>query len=136
MRDYSRAMVPPMQVRISSQYDDGLRYSLFHRRDPELVESGRLRNAFYTGGNSTCRAHIRRHYELYKMRCEEENIPESRHAIPRPLLKKIEELERNPKVKAQSKLDAMLEKVKRLQAFTREGVLHAVSQFLACNDQV
>ena len=40
------------------------------------------------------------------------------------------------KGKKQEKLDEMLEKEKRPQEFTHKGILHAVSQLVACNDQV
>ena len=120
-----------MQVRISSQHDSSLEYLPFRR---ENVENGCVKKAFYTGGNSTCRVHIRRHYELYKTRCEEQNIPKNHHAIPRTLWNQMQELKANPKTKVQSKLDRILEKKK--QTFSREGALHAVSQFVACNDQV
>jgi hypothetical protein len=95
---------------------------------------GGKRSAFFTGGNSTCRAHIRCHYNEYQTRCKEGGIPENHHAIPREILKKIEEEKLNGK--KQVKIDNMLEKSTAPQVFTREGVLHAVAQFVACDDQV
>jgi hypothetical protein len=41
------------------------------------------KKAFFVGGNSTCWAHIRQHYNIYKERCKAGNIPENHHAIPR-----------------------------------------------------
>jgi hypothetical protein len=101
---------------------------------------GGKRSAFFTGGNSTCRAHIRshykkkKHYNVYKERCKEKRIPENHHAIPREILKQIEE--EKSKGKKQTKIDNMLVKSTAPREFTREGVLHAVAQFVACDDQV
>ena len=95
---------------------------------------GRKRSAFFTGGNSTCRAHIRSHYYVYRERCKEKGIPENHHAIPREILKQMEE--EKLKGKKQTKIDNMLEKLRAPHEFTREGVLHAVAQFVACDDQV
>jgi hypothetical protein len=91
---------------------------------------------FYTGGNSSCRAHIRQHYELYKERCKDGDIRENHHALPRQLWKQLEEVKRNPKAKTQGKLDGAFEKVVTPLEFTREGVIAAVGKFVACDDQV
>jgi hypothetical protein len=48
----------------------------------------------------------------------------------------MEEEKRNPKSKKQKKLDSAFEKVQGPREFTREGVLHAISQFVAVDDQV
>ena len=95
---------------------------------------GGKRSAFFTGGNSTCRAHIRCHYKVYKERCQEKEIPENHHAIPREILKQMEE--EKSKGKKQVKINNILEKSTGPREFTREGVLHAVAQFVACDDQV
>ena len=102
----------------------------------EFVKKEGKRKAFHAGGNSSCRSHIRQHYELYKQRCEEKKISENHYAIPRILWKQMEEEKRNPKSKKQKKLDGAFEKVQGPREFTREGVLHAISQFVAVDDQV
>ena len=56
------------------------------------------------------------------------------HAIPREILKQMEE--EKLKGKKQTKIDNMLEKSRAPHEFTHEGVLHAVAQFVACDDQV
>jgi hypothetical protein len=38
-----------------------------------------------------CRFHIRQHYEIYKERCEKEDILINHWAIPRPIWKAMEE---------------------------------------------
>jgi hypothetical protein len=95
---------------------------------------GGKRTAFFTGGNSTCRAHIRCHYDVYKQRCKEKNIPENHHAIPRDKWKEMQIAKL--KGKKQVKIDEVLERSTAPKEFTREGILHAVAQFVACDDQV
>ncbi|KIM62813.1 hypothetical protein SCLCIDRAFT_83566, partial [Scleroderma citrinum Foug A] len=56
-------------------------------QDEELLARYGRRKAFYTGSNSSCRQHIRSHYELYKVRCAEKGLSEHHHALPRTLLK-------------------------------------------------
>ncbi|KAG2065557.1 hypothetical protein BDR04DRAFT_964156, partial [Suillus decipiens] len=45
------------------------------------------RKAFHLGSNSSCRQHIRSHYELYQERCSSQEIQEHHHSVPRKLLK-------------------------------------------------
>jgi hypothetical protein len=94
-----------------------------------------IRKAFFVGGNSSCRTHIRQHYTIYKERCQRLNIPENHHAIPRSIWKEMQEL-KQAKTKTQASLDGMIERAQGPREFTREAVLHAVCQFIACNDQV
>src|SRR5258708_955657 len=107
---------------------------------PELTRAelalGRLQKAFHIGGNSSCRTHIRKHYELYKQQCKDGNIPENHHALPQPLWKELQEAKKNPKAAQQGKLDGAFKPIKGPAEFTREGVLHAVARFVACDDQV
>ena len=95
---------------------------------------GGQRKAFFTGGNSSCRAHIRSHYPLYQQRCKEQNIPENHYAIPREIWRQMKAEKLKLKGKQQVKLDGMLEK--KQQEFTREGVIEVVTKFVACDDQV
>jgi hypothetical protein len=44
--------------------------------------------------------------------------------------------EEKSKGKKQKKIDSILVKSTGAREFTREGVLHAVAQFVACDDQV
>jgi hypothetical protein len=106
------------------------------RVDNAVLKDGGLRKAFFVGGNSTCRVHIRQHYTLYQQRCKDKNLPENHHALPRPIWKKMQEMRSGLKTKTQSKLDGMVEKFQGPREFTREGALHAITQFIACNDQV
>ena len=95
-----------------------------------------LQKAFHVGSNSSCRQHIRSHYELYKARCAEWNIPEHHHAVPH-------ELERARKKHAskeagQKNLTDMFGVTSRTKSkeFSREEVLRCVAEFVVCDNQV
>jgi len=98
------------------------------------------RKAFHKGGNSSCRLHIRQHYQLYKERCEKENIPINHWAIPRPIWGEMEKEKaaavRGPLTKKQQQQQLDFPKVVGPQEFTRAGALHAVTKLIATNDQV
>ncbi|KAH9000751.1 hypothetical protein EDB83DRAFT_2324577 [Lactarius deliciosus] len=66
------------------------------------------RKAFHMGSNSSCCVHIWQHYELYKQRCKDKNIPENHYAVPQVIWKELQELRANPKVMRQGKLDGAL----------------------------
>lgn len=106
------------------------------RSDADFIKKWGKRKAFHVGGNSSCRQHIRQHWDLYKAECEEKNLPVNHHAIPRHVVRQMEEekLEKTKRKMAQSKLG--FTKVTGPKEFTREGLLHAVSQLIATDDQV
>ncbi|KIK91932.1 hypothetical protein PAXRUDRAFT_126493, partial [Paxillus rubicundulus Ve08.2h10] len=41
--------------------------------------------AFHVGSNSSCRQHIRGHYDLYATRCADAGLREHHHAVPREI---------------------------------------------------
>lgn len=93
-----------------------------------------LRKTFFTGSNSTCRQHIRQHFEVYKQRCEAEGIQMSQRAIPPPILK---EMAAAKSPKKQSTLNKhLMSGVVRPSEFNRDAVLDAVVKFIVCDDQV
>jgi hypothetical protein len=98
------------------------------------------RKAFFKGGNSTCRLHIRQHYELYKERCEKGKISLHHWAIPRTIWKEQQEEKEAEKrgeltkKQQQQKLD--FKTVTGPREFTREGTLHAVTVLIATNYEV
>ncbi|KAF8335509.1 hypothetical protein F5887DRAFT_835117, partial [Amanita rubescens] len=53
----------------------------------KLIRTKSLHKAFLTGGNSTCRNHIRQHYKYYSERCKEKGIEEKERCIPPEILK-------------------------------------------------
>ncbi|KAJ8579841.1 hypothetical protein M405DRAFT_717986, partial [Rhizopogon salebrosus TDB-379] len=52
-----------------------------------FVKENGKRKAFHLGSNSSCRQHIRSHYEFYKARCRELGIRENHYAMPREMLR-------------------------------------------------
>jgi hypothetical protein len=94
------------------------------------------RKVFHTGGNSSCQLHICQHYDIYHQQCIEENIPEHHWAIPRPIWRKMQDKKRGVKAERQGTLDGLVKKQKEPVVFTRENVLHLVTQFVAVDDQV
>ncbi|KAH9058005.1 hypothetical protein EDB83DRAFT_2169228, partial [Lactarius deliciosus] len=46
------------------------------------LEAAGIQKCFLTGGNSTLCQHCRWHYDEYKTKCEEADIPVNHHAIP------------------------------------------------------
>jgi hypothetical protein len=114
---------------------EGRKLTKTKRDDVEFIKKEGKRKAFHTGGNSSCRAHIRQHYILYQERCKEANIPEQHWAIPRPIWNGME-AQRCKKVPRQGTLDSSVAKLVGSQVFTRENLLHMVTQFVTVNDQV
>lgn len=106
------------------------------RGDRELIKQVGEQKMFYTGGNSSCRAHIWQHYELYKQCCKDKDIHENHHVLPHQLWKQLEEIKHNPKAKSQAKLDGAFEMVDQPLHIMWEGVIEAVGKFVACDDQV
>jgi len=58
-----------------------------------IMKHGKCK-AFHVGSNSSCRQHIRSHYELYQARCAERNIPTQPHAMPWELLNAKQQLKK------------------------------------------
>ena len=119
---------------------DHFTYQKCYRVDENFVKKHGKRKAFHVGGNSSCRAHLRQHYDVYKERCEKENIPVNHWAIPRPIWKKMEEAkeeeERGRLTKKKQQQQLGFKKVTGPVEFTRGGVLNAVTKLIATNDQV
>lgn len=102
------------------------------RHDKHFVRAKGVRRAFFTGSNTSCRAHIRCHYSVYKTRCEEEGIKLNNRCVPREL-SKVQSA--GASLSIQTTLDSVLE-VKAPSVFSKEAILHAVAQLVACDDQV
>ena len=104
-----------------------------------LKENGK-RKAFHKGGNLSCHFHIRQHYDIYKEKCEKDNIPINHWAIPRPIWNKME------KAKAEEKSGQLRKKGMQQELdfktmtgpreFTRANTLHQVSMLIATNNLV
>lgn len=132
-------MVQYVQVSINLPYTKICTYQIL-RIDKRFIKLHGKRKAFFKGGNSTCRLHICQHYELYKERCEEKNIPIHHWAIPRTIWKEQEEEkaaeERGQLTKKQQQQKLDFKTVTGPCEFTRENTLHAVTTLIATNYQV
>jgi hypothetical protein len=95
-----------------------------------------MQKAFLKGSNSSCRQHARQHWELYQSKCKETDTPIHHWAIPRPIWKAREEGRQMKEKGKQGKLEGTFERITGPREFTRDGALHPVSQFVACDDQV
>ena len=107
-----------------------------YRSDEDLIAKRGKRKAFFTGGNSMCRQHIRCHYEVYHEHCEAQKIKENHHAIPHNVLAERRAVKK--KVPGQMTLDSQFSKVTGASAwtFSREDVLKSVTEFVVCDNQV
>jgi hypothetical protein len=103
------------------------------RIDPDILKTKGLRKAFFCGSNTTCRQHIRQHYQAYQQRCEEQGLKENYRAVPPQILREREEAK---KPKKQTNLDGILIKEKRPAEFSSDRILEAVAKLITCNDQV
>ncbi|KAF8270107.1 hypothetical protein EI94DRAFT_1771054 [Lactarius quietus] len=61
------------------------------KEDAQFVKLHGKCKAFHKGGNSSCHAHARQHYVVYKARCEKAEIAINHWAIPRDIWKVMEE---------------------------------------------
>jgi hypothetical protein len=92
------------------------------------------RKVFHIGGNSSCRQHIRQHYKIYKERCKEARIEMHHWVIPRQILQDAQA--KKGKLEKQGSLDGIVVRLQEPAVFTREGLRHAVCQFITCDNQV
>jgi len=99
-----------------------------------FVQKEGKRKAFHTGSNSSCRVHIRQHYNLYQAKCKEANIPEHHWAVLRPIWNEREASQKHGKV--QVILDSAVTKLVEPLVFTQENLLHVVTQFITVDNQV
>jgi len=115
-------------------------YSMLARSDESFIKAHRKRKAFHKGENSSCRTHIRQHYELYLQKCEKANVLMHHWAIPHDIWRVMEEEKEAEKrgrlTKKQQQQQLSFQTVTGPCEFTRAGVLHAVTKLIATNHQV
>jgi hypothetical protein len=115
-------------------------YSTLARANESFIKANGKRKAFLKGGNSSCRTHIRQHYELYVQKCEKENVPVHHWAIPREIWRVMEEEKeankRGQLTQKQQQQQLSYQTVTGPREFTRVGVLHAVTKLIATDNQV
>jgi hypothetical protein len=104
------------------------------RGDPKAIKARGLWKCFFTGSNTSCRQHICQHYGIYQEQCKKMGIPENNRAIPPEVLRGRQETKKN--IKKQVTLDGMMDSIKRPTEFSCKGLLHAVTQLVAYDDQV
>ena len=123
----------------ASEYDADLsrRFVIypFCREDPKIEKAG-MRKAFHLGSNSSCRQHIRQHYDIYKARCEGQNIPVQPQVIPQPIWKAMNA--EKEKGKQQATLDESFAKMPALlrKEFSKQAAVDAVMRLIVLDDQV
>lgn len=123
-----------------SSFEGWVTYLLYVRASEPFIKAHGKRKAFHKGGNSSCRAHLRQHYELYKTRCAEKDIPINHWSIPRDIWKVMEEEKEAEKkgrlTKKQEQQRLTFQTITGPRDFTRGGVLNAVAKLIATNNQV
>ena len=102
------------------------------RNDQKIVTLKGLHCAFFTGSNTSCRTHIHFHYDVYKERCEVENIKINARCIPCDIWQKMQA----PSGGVQSMLDNVLQVSKGPKEFSSKALLHSLTQLVTCDDQV
>ncbi|KAF8333385.1 hypothetical protein F5887DRAFT_893497 [Amanita rubescens] len=102
------------------------------RGDEKFIKKKGVRKAFHVGSNTSCRQHIRSHFDLYKERCEEKNFKVHHYAIPPEIARAQNQAKKGLK---QKKLDGMLP-TGRLGEFSRGNVLKTVAEFIVGDSQV
>lgn len=103
------------------------------RTSEDIVRTKSFRKAFFKGSNTSCRGHIRQHYDYYSQECKKRGIKESERCVPLEILRA-----RKSKSKAliQTKLDVTAGAESAPKQFSREQTLRTVTKFVACDDQV
>jgi len=78
--------------------------------------------------------HIRYYYDVYKIKCEADNLPMNDQCIPQDLWKKMQT--KSGGLSTQTTLDHVVQVSKGPKEFSRNALLHALAQLVACDDQV
>jgi hypothetical protein len=97
------------------------------------------RKALFKGSNSTCRQHIRQHYEVYKEWCEKAGLPPNHWAIPRRIWAVMETEKAAAKLGGQTKKEQQLLNFATVTGpmdFKRAETLNTVSKLITMNNQV
>ena len=79
-----------------------------------------------------CCHHCQMHFDVYKEKCKEAKLPLHHHAFPPKIWKML--TKKGKGKEGQGMLQ--FAKVKVLKEFSEDGILHAVTQFVICNDWV
>lgn len=111
--------------------------NISHSNPPSRAETklkGGIKKAFFKGSNSSCRQHIRQHYDIYQQRCKDLSILESEHAVPRHIFAARKSASLTP---SQSpSISELFGKGQGPRDFSRELVLERVATFIVTSNQV
>ena len=105
-----------------------------NRGDDDLTKREGSQKVFLRGSDTSCRQHARKHWAVYKRKCEDAEVPVHHWAVPRTIWNEMEGKKHDKD--RQTTLDGKFPKRTGLQEFTHVGILHAVAQFIACDDHV
>ena len=106
----------------------------FCRDNKAFTDLKGLHRAFFTRSNMSCQTHICYHYDVYKFKCEADNLPMNNRCILWDLWKKMQT--KSGGLSTQTTLDHVVQVSKGPKEFSRNALLHALAQLVACDDQV
>ena len=86
------------------------------------------------GSNTSIHHHLWAHFDVYKKLCGDVGIPLHHYAFPQMTWDALEKKEKQKD--KQQILDNVLTKSKAIKEFSRDTILHAVTQFVVCDNQV
>jgi DNA-binding LacI/PurR family transcriptional regulator len=127
-----------LQVSVVMIQKNNSTYDVYCSVDERFLKLHGKQKAFFKGGNSSCRLHIRQHYVIYKEKCEKAGIPINHWAVPRAIWKEMQDEKEAEKrlTKKQEQQQLSFKTVTGPREFTRAGVLHSVTELIATNNQV
>lgn len=109
------------------------------RVDDKFIARKGLRGAFFTGGNSACRGHVHKHYDLYAKKCLEKGIPEHHRAVP-PKIARARALEANAAARHSNPFQKhgfeTIPVTGGPAEFSKVHILEHTAKYIICNDQV
>jgi len=106
----------------------------FCRDNKAFTDLKGLHRAFFTRSNMSCQTHICYHYDVYKFKCEADNLPMNNRCILWDLWKKMQT--KSGGLSTQTTLDSVVQVLKEPKEFSRDALLHALAQLVVCNDEV
>jgi hypothetical protein len=118
----------------SSKYYLCLPVLLLTREDVDFVKKHGLRKAFLTGSNTSCRNHIRQHYEYYHQKCKELGISENWRCVPEDVMEERES--GNKRKQLQSRLDVHMVKSTAPTEFKPEVTLQKIAEMIVAGNLV
>ena len=88
IQDCSRTVVQQVQVSIADTFLN--QNTNKNRVDDDLTKREGSQKAIPRGSNTSCHQHARKHWAVYKRKCEEAEVPVHHWAVPRTIWNKME----------------------------------------------